>query len=71
MQKKLVLVVIAVGVIGASAWGYARYRGTDEKPEILKGTVTRGDIVETVGATGTLEAVTTVVSVLRVEGEEE
>ncbi|MEX2270942.1 MAG: efflux RND transporter periplasmic adaptor subunit [Vicinamibacterales bacterium] len=60
MQKKLILVVIAVGVIGASVWGYARYRGADEKPEIVKGTVTRGSIVEAVGATGTLEAVTTV-----------
>src|SRR5687768_1059403 len=60
MQKKLILIVLAVAVIGASVWGYTKYKGGDEAPQIVKGTVTRGSIVETVGATGTLEAVTTV-----------
>lgn len=60
MQKKLILIIIAVGVIGASAWAYTKYKGGDDKPEIVKATVTRGDIVEAVGATGTLEALTTV-----------
>src|SRR5687768_9113083 len=60
MQKKLILIVLAVAVIGASVWGYTKYKGGDEAPQIVKGTVTRGDIVVTVGATGTLEAVTTV-----------
>jgi len=60
MTKKLILIIAAVAVIGASVWGYAKYKGGGEKPEIVKGTVTRGDIVESVGATGTLEALTTV-----------
>jgi HlyD family secretion protein len=60
MQKKLILIIIAVGVIGASVWGYTKYKGGNDKPEIVKATITRGNIVEAVGATGTLEAVTTV-----------
>jgi HlyD family secretion protein len=60
MTKKLILIVIAVAVIGASVWGFTKYRGGDKKPEIVTATVTRGDVVEAVGATGTLEAVTTV-----------
>lgn len=60
MTKKLILIIGAVAVIGASAWAYAKYKGGDEKPEIVKGTITRGDIVEAVGATGTIEALTTV-----------
>ena len=60
MKKKLILIILAVAVIGASAWGYTKYKGTDDKPQIVKATVTRGDIVEAVRATGTLEALTTV-----------
>ncbi|HUF23854.1 MAG TPA: efflux RND transporter periplasmic adaptor subunit, partial [Vicinamibacterales bacterium] len=60
MQKKLILIIIGVGVIGASVWGYTKYKGGDAKPEVVKAVVTRGNIVEAVGATGTLEAVTTV-----------
>jgi len=60
MQKKLILIIVGVAVIGASVWGYTRYKGGTAKPEVVKATITRGNIVEAVGATGTLEAVTTV-----------
>src|SRR5215208_2845898 len=52
----ILLVVIAVGA-GAGAY-YIRHGG----PEIQVNTspITRGDLVDTVGATGTLQAVTTV-----------
>lgn len=60
MTRKALLILAAVAVIGASAWGFSRYRNGGTKPEIVTAAVTRGDVVEAVGATGTLEAVTTV-----------
>jgi HlyD family secretion protein len=51
------VVVLVVSGIGAGVY-YAR-RG-DTRPEVMSAPVTRGDIVESVSATGTLEAVTTV-----------
>ena len=61
MTRKTLLIVIAiVALVSASVWGYARYRSGDKAPEVVTATVTRGNIVEAVGATGTLEAVTTV-----------
>lgn len=50
--------VLVVG--GGLASGVYYARRTDPKPEIQTQTISRGDIVESVGATGTLEAVTTV-----------
>jgi HlyD family secretion protein len=50
------LLMVVVGL--ASGVYYARR--TDPKPEIQTQTISRGDIIESVGATGTLEAVTTV-----------
>ena len=61
MTRRTLLTVIAiVALVGASVWGYARYRTSDKAPEIVTAAITRGDVVEAVGATGTLEAVTTV-----------
>ena len=53
----LVLLILAAGI---SAYGYYAFRTTEFIPEISTVTVTEGDIVDTVGATGALEAVTTV-----------
>ena len=53
----LVLVILAVGI---SVYGYYAFRSTEFIPEISTVTVTQGDIVDSVGATGALEAVTTV-----------
>lgn len=52
----LLLVIAAVGA-GAGAY-YMRRNGTE--PTVNTAPVTRGDVIDTVGATGTLQAVTTV-----------
>ncbi|HXH06020.1 MAG TPA: efflux RND transporter periplasmic adaptor subunit, partial [Vicinamibacterales bacterium] len=50
-------VLVVAGIAGAGVY-YARNRGPE--PEVVTQPITRGDIIESVGATGTLEAVTTV-----------
>ena len=58
MKKALfVLLILAAGF---SAYGYYTYRTVEFVPEVTTTDVTLGDIVDTVGATGALEAVTTV-----------
>src|SRR5688500_4119889 len=59
-MRKTVLIVGAVALVGAGAYGYYRYSQKAEPPTILTARVTRGDIAEVVGATGALQAVTTV-----------
>ena len=58
-MKKLILTFIVLGVVGG---GVAAYYMTKDGPEPTVTTlqITRGDIVDSVGATGTLEAVETV-----------
>src|SRR5216110_518474 len=58
-MKRALIGLLIVGAIGAGAGAYYIRRGG---PEIQVNTapITRGDIVDTVGATGTLQAVTTV-----------
>jgi HlyD family secretion protein len=59
-MKKLVVTVLLLAVIGGGGFWYYRYSNTPAPPAVTTSPVTRGDIVETVGATGTLQAVTTV-----------
>jgi HlyD family secretion protein len=59
-MKRLVVAVLVLGVIGGGGYWYYRYSRKPAPPTVATATVTRGDIVETVGATGTLQAVTTV-----------
>jgi HlyD family secretion protein len=59
-MRKAIIVVGILAVIGASAYGYYRYTKKDPPPTVATSRITRGDIAETVGATGTLQAVTTV-----------
>ena len=59
-MRKILIIVAAVAVIGAGAYGYYRYTQKPVAPTISTARITRGDIAETVGATGTLQAVTTV-----------
>jgi HlyD family secretion protein len=59
-MKKLVIAVIAIGAVAASVGAYRNYRNSGREPEVLTAPVSRGDIIDSVGATGTLEAVTTV-----------
>ena len=53
----IVIVLLAVVAAGAGAWYLRR-----DRPEVAVNSVpvTRGDIIDTVGATGTVQAVTTV-----------
>src|SRR6266567_7922501 len=58
-MKRAITVLLIIAAIGAGAGAYYIRRGG---PEISVNTspITRGDVVDTVGATGTLQAVTTV-----------
>ena len=58
-MKKAFFVIFAIGV-GYTAYAYYDLRTTEFVPEVSTVTLTRGDVVDTVGATGSLEAVTTV-----------
>src|SRR5512144_972540 len=59
-MKRLVVAVLVLGAIGGGGYWYYRYSKKPAPPTVATAAVTRGDIVETVGATGTLQAVTTV-----------
>jgi HlyD family secretion protein len=58
-MKRLILIVIVLALVGVGAGAYYMNRPAKE-PEVRTAQVTRGDIVDVVAATGTLEAVTTV-----------
>ncbi len=59
-MKKLVVTVLVLGVVGGGGFWYYQYSKKPVPPSVTTAAITRGDIVETVGATGTLQAVTTV-----------
>ena len=58
-MKKLILIVLVLVAVGVGAGVYTMRRNQPE-PTVTTQQLTRGDIVDTVGATGTLEAVKTV-----------
>jgi HlyD family secretion protein len=58
-MKKLILIILVLAAVGVGAGAYYMRKGGPE-PQVSTLRVTRGDIVEAVGATGTLEAVETV-----------
>src|SRR5690349_15445816 len=58
-MKRAITVVALIAAIGAGAGAYYLKRGGTEV-QVNTAPITRGDIVDTVGATGTLQAVTTV-----------
>jgi HlyD family secretion protein len=58
-MKRLILIVIVLALVGVGAGAYYMNRPAKE-PDVRTAPVTRGDIVDVVAATGTLEAVTTV-----------
>lgn len=67
-MKKLIIALIVLAVIGGSAWAYFKYTGTEEEVKISTMPVTRGDIIESVGPSGTLQAVTQVMVGTQVSG---
>jgi HlyD family secretion protein len=60
MKKRLVLILVAVVMVTASLAAYYRTNNNEIAPQYTLAAATRGDVVETVDATGTLQAVTTV-----------
>src|SRR6266849_8982948 len=58
-MKRALIVLLIIAAIGAGAGAIYVRRGGAE-PQINTSPVTRGDIIDTVGSTGTLQAVTTV-----------
>src|SRR5689334_21460484 len=56
---RAVIVVLIIAAIGAGAGAYYYKRGGTEL-SVNTAPITRGDIIDSVGATGTLQAVTTV-----------
>jgi HlyD family secretion protein len=60
MKKLLVLILLAGAGITAYAYGYLGFTKTEFVPDVSTVALVRGDVVDTVGATGALEAVTTV-----------
>jgi HlyD family secretion protein len=58
-MKRPLIGLLIVAAIGAGAGAYYIKRGGPEM-QVMTSPITRGDIIDTVGATGTLQAVTTV-----------
>src|SRR6185295_12276938 len=58
-MKRILTILLIIAAIGAGAGAIYVRRGGIEL-QVMTSPVTRGDIVDTVGATGTLQAVTTV-----------
>ena len=59
-MKKGLLILLILGVIGGSVFAFYAYNRKAPAPTVNTAAITRGDVVDTVGATGTLQAVTTV-----------
>jgi HlyD family secretion protein len=59
-MRKTLLAFVIIAAVAASAYGYYVYTRKELPPTVSTARVTRGDIAETVGATGQLQAVTTV-----------
>src|SRR6184192_4735371 len=58
-MKRAVTVLVIVAAIGAGAGAYYIWRGAPDV-QVQTSPISHGDIIDTVGATGTLQAVTTV-----------
>jgi HlyD family secretion protein len=58
-MKKLILFVVVVALIGGGYYWY-QVRNARPEPQVMTQPLSRGDVVDSVGATGTLEAVKTV-----------
>jgi HlyD family secretion protein len=59
-MRKALVILIGIAVLGGGAYAYYRYTRKPAAPTITTARVTRGDLAEAVGATGQLQAVTTV-----------
>src|ERR671936_496344 len=58
-MKRAIVVLLLVAAVGGGGAAYY-IRANKQEMQVQTAPITRGDIVDTVGATGTLQAVTTV-----------
>jgi HlyD family secretion protein len=68
-MKKFIITLIVLAAIGGAGYAYYKYKNPPVETKVTTLPVSRGDIVESVGATGTLQAVTTVVVGSQVSGQ--
>ena len=68
IMKRLIITLILLAVVAGSVGAYYRYGRPEEVTQFSYLAVTRGDVVESVGATGTLQAVRTVMVGSQVSG---
>ena len=68
-MKKLIITLIVLAAIGGAGYSYYKYTNPPVETKVSTLPVSRGDVVESVGATGTLQAVTTVVVGSQVSGQ--
>jgi HlyD family secretion protein len=66
-MKRVIVLLLIIAAIGAGAGAYYMTRGSNEV-QVNTLPVTRGDIIDTVGATGAMQAVTTVTVGSQVSG---
>ncbi|HSK10678.1 MAG TPA: efflux RND transporter periplasmic adaptor subunit [Vicinamibacterales bacterium] len=66
-MKKTIITLVVIAAIAATVGGYY-YTRPGPEPRVTTATVTRGDITDNVGATGTLDAVTSVTVGSQVSG---
>jgi HlyD family secretion protein len=66
-MKKLIWIVVLLVAVGAGGAVFYANRG-DKEPQVTTLKVSRGDVIDSVGATGTLQAVTTVTVGTQVSG---
>jgi HlyD family secretion protein len=59
-MNRALLTLAVLGIAGGSGYAYYHFRQTAPKFTVTTSPITLGDVVETVGATGTLQPVTTV-----------
>src|SRR5438093_13508625 len=58
-MKRAIVILVIIAAVGAGAGAYYMRRGGGEI-QVNTSPITRGEIIDTVGSTGTLQAVTTV-----------
>jgi len=68
IMKRLIMTLILLAVVAGSVGAYYKYGRPEEVTQFSYLAVTRGDVVESVGATGTLQAVRTVMVGSQVSG---
>jgi HlyD family secretion protein len=59
-MKKIIALLVILALGAAAVYYYYRYGKEPEKPTVVQASISRGDIVDAVKATGTLEALRTV-----------